>query len=137
MSWFYPFYPYGGIGVFKDFLGMSLSINHVENIGAAWGAFSAYSGVLFYLRILIIASLIYYLIHSKFSFKRSIPFSLIIIGAIGNILDSIFYGHVIDMIHFKFGAYSYPLFNVADATITIGVIWFLISSFFCKDKSST
>lgn len=129
MSWIHPVYPYGGIGVFKDFLGTSFSINYVGNTGAAWGCFSAYSNVLFYLRIVIVLALIVFLIYSKFSFKKAMPFCLIVTGAIGNILDRIFYGHVVDMFHFKIGSYSYPVFNVADTFITIGIIWIFFSLF--------
>ena len=129
MSWLHPFYPYGGIGVFKNALGIDLTINYVENKGAAWGCFSAYSNVLFYLRIFIVLSLVIFLIYSKFPFKKALPFCLIITGAVGNILDYIFYGHVVDMIHFKVGSYSYPVFNFADMIITMGILWVFFSLF--------
>ena len=129
MSWLHPFYPYGGVGVFKNFFGIGLSINYVENKGAAWGCFSSYSNILFYLRILIVIALVVFLIYSKFPFKKALPFCLIITGAVGNILDYIFYGHVVDMIHFKIGTYSFPVFNVADMVITAGIIWVFFSLF--------
>ena len=55
-------YPFGGIGIFKNFLGISFSINYVENLGAAWGVFSSYSKILLYLRIFIVSCLIIYLL---------------------------------------------------------------------------
>ena len=134
MSWLHPFYPYGGIGIFENFLGISLSINNVENTGAAWGSFSSYGTFLFYFRILIVILLLVYLIISKMSYKNALFFTLIITGAIGNIIDFAIYSHVIDMIHFEFGSYSFPVFNIADSLITIGIICLIINSFITLKK---
>ena len=123
MSWMHPFYPYGGIGIFKDFLGISFSINHVENVGAAWGLFSKYPILLFSIRIVIVIGLITYLIFFNKEVKKDVPLTLIISGAFGNILDFIFYKKVIDMFHFNFWGFSYPIFNMADVMITLGIIW--------------
>ena len=126
MSWMHPFYPYGGIGVFENFLGVSFSINHVENTGAAWGILSNYTKSLFILRIVIVVALGIYIGFFNKNRKTDFPFLLIITGAIGNILDFFFYGKVIDMFHFIFFGYSYPVFNLADAMITIGIGWLIV-----------
>ncbi len=56
------------------------------------------------------------------SLRSLIPYLLIIAGAVGNVLDRILLGGVIDFIHVHFrGDYSWPIFNVADILITIGV----------------
>ena len=136
MSFAHPFYPYGGIAVFNNIFGVSFSINFVQNPGAAWGAFSSYSTYLFYLRILIIVGLIIYLIYTNPGFKKALGFCLIVAGAIGNILDYIFYGYVVDMFYFTFGSYSYPVFNVADSMITVGIIWVLLGSLFFFKKEA-
>jgi signal peptidase II len=47
---------------------------------------------------------------------------LIIAGGIGNILDYFIYGHVVDMFHFILWGYSFPVFNVADASIFMGIV---------------
>lgn len=134
MSWLYPLYPYGGIGVFKDILGIGFSINYVQNPGAAWGVFSSYSDYLFYFRIIIILLLIIYLIFSKPPLKKAVGLCLIVTGAIGNIIDHIHYGFVVDMFYFTFGSYSFPVFNVADSLITIGIGFILLGSVFdCKE----
>ncbi len=123
------FYPYGGIGVFENFFGISLSLNYVENKGAAWGSFANYSTLLFYARVFIVLGLIVYLILANLTFKKLFPYWLVITGAIGNILDYIFYGHVVDMIHFVFGSYSFAVFNLADAMISAGILLLIIESF--------
>lgn len=129
MSPMNSFYPYGGIGVFEDFFGISLSLNYVQNEGAAWGSFAKYSTLLFYVRIVIVLSLIGYLVFINYPFKKLIPYWLVITGAIGNILDHIFYGHVVDMIHFVFGSHSFAVFNLADAMISLGIIYLIFGSF--------
>jgi len=130
-----PFYPYGGIPVFKGALkGIDFSIVNIENLGAAWGIFSAYSDYLLWARIFIIVGLVLYLIFSDLSKAKRFTILLIITGAIGNILDFFFYGHVVDMFYFKFWGFSYPIFNVADSLITIGIIFLFIFSTQHKSK---
>ena len=55
--------------------------------------------------------------------------SLVIGGAIGNLIDRIFHGHVIDFLLFYYERWSWPAFNVADSAITVGVIALLLGSF--------
>ena len=63
--------------------------------------------------------------------------ALILGGALGNILDRVLYGYVIDYADLHFGAFRpFMIFNVADACITIGVLIILARSFFLRDKSA-
>jgi len=121
-------YPYGGIGVFRNVLGIEFSIVHATNQGAAWGVFADYQLVLTVLRVLFVGALISYawLYHQKS--RAKVPLMLIICGATANIIDYFIYGHVVDMFHFVFWGYDYPVFNVADSTIFIGIAWLLFSS---------
>ena len=52
--------------------------------------------------------------------------SLILAGAVGNLIDRVLYGHVIDFIHLHYDRWHYPVFNIADSAITIGVAMLLI-----------
>lgn len=110
-------YPFGGIGIFS-LGGITFSLNYVVNTGAAWGLFAGYSGLLFALRVLIIAGLFFFV-------PKKFPIWLVLTGAIGNVIDYCVYGHVIDFLHFTFWGYSFPLFNVADSCITIGALFLL------------
>ncbi len=114
-------YPYGGIGVFRNFLGIEFSLNYTTNKGAAWGVLSDYQFFLIILRIILITALsIYFCCFNRYS-SWQIPLILIIFGAIGNVLDFFIYGQVIDLFHFVLWGYDFPIFNLADSAICIGV----------------
>lgn len=128
LSWLHPHYPYGGVPVFRYFFGVSFSLNYVQNLGAAWGLFSQYPTLLLVARIVMVLALIVFLLFFLKEKKRWWPLAMIIAGAIGNIFDAFFYGHVVDMFHFVFWGYSYPVFNLADSYITIGILILLLQS---------
>lgn len=121
-------YPYGGIGIFENFLGVQFSITHLTNKGAAWGTLGHYQFPLLLFRILLICALLLYLKSINRQQKNFLPFMLITVGAIGNVLDYFLYGHVIDMFYFALGGYSFPVFNIADSAVTIGIGWQLLLS---------
>jgi signal peptidase II len=128
-------YPYGGIAVFEDFLGIDFSLNYVFNKGAAWGMLSSFQDYLFYARLTIIGGMFGYILF--FAERRlQFPLFLIITGALGNILDHLLYGHVIDMFHFRFWGYSFPVFNIADSAIFCGVSLLILFSFFKRESSA-
>ena len=54
-------------------------------------------------------------------------------GALGNLLDRIIYGYVIDFFDFYIFSYDYPIFNMADCFIFVGVIILIIYTWRCKD----
>lgn len=127
-SWLW--YPYGGIGIFKKFLGIEFSISHQINHGAAWGVLADYQIPLLYLRMALIIFLLIYAIFFNKHHNWEIPFALIIGGAIGNVVDFFLYGHVIDMLHFVLWGYDFPVFNLADTAIFLGVTSLLVISTF-------
>ncbi len=124
MSPYDRIYPFGGIGILPNWFGITFSLNFVTNTGAAWGFFGGHAGLLFGLRIAIITALVCYLLFSKPKFSLW----LVAVGALGNAIDYCLYGHVIDFLHLTFWGYSFPIFNIADSCITIGVASLLLSS---------
>lgn len=130
-----PLYPYGGIGVFHNFLGIDFSINKASNLGGAWSIFSSYPHALLIARLVIISTLVIYTLFFNKVRSRDIPLLLILTGAIGNIVDFFIYGAVVDMFHFVFWGYSYPIFNVADILIFFGVFTLLIQEFLKRRHS--
>lgn len=125
-------YPYGGIGVFHDLFGVQFSIVHVTNKGAAWSAFSGYQSILVGLRIALIAAILVFIAFFNKNKAIILPVTLILAGAVGNIIDYFAYGHVVDMFYFNLWGYSYPVFNIADSAVTIGVTWILLQTWFKK-----
>lgn len=121
-------YPYGGIGIFEDFLGIEFSLVHTVNYGAAWSMLSDYQNYLLAFRALFIAGLIGYLVFYNTKKSVVLPLTLVIAGAVGNMIDTLAYGHVVDMFYFVFWGYSYPVFNVADTAICIGIFSTVILS---------
>lgn len=132
----YDGFPYGGIGIFHQFLGIDFSLAHVANKGAAWGAFSEHQDALNVFRTVIIAMLLYYTFFRQKPYLYHYPLVLICFGAIGNVLDYFIYSYVVDMLKFVFWGYHYPVFNVADSCIFVGVFWFFALSFSTKEKNT-
>ena len=60
--------------------------------------------------------------------------SLIIGGALGNLVDRLLFGHVIDFIDLYYGRWHWPAFNVADSAITIGVVMIVIETLFPRES---
>ena len=82
---------------------------------------------------IIIVSYILYLAFKETSYKKMLGFSIIAGGALGNIIDRAINGHVTDFLHLKINNFSFFIFNMADAFITIGAI--LIIYFELKTNS--
>jgi len=127
-----PFFPFGGISVFQNLLGIDFCIHHVTNRGAAWGIGSGLQDLLLIIRIAVIMGLVVYLCLSSKAKEVRYPLAMIIAGGLGNIIDYFIYGHVIDMFHLFFWGYSYPVFNIADTSIFLGIVWLLFHSFIRK-----
>jgi signal peptidase II len=132
-----PLFPYGGIAVFRDWFGIDFSLNYAMNKGAAWGVFAQFQHLLLWVRFLVVLVLMIYLCVTKGSSVRKGALACIVTGAIGNIADFFLYGHVVDMFHFCFWGYSFPIFNVADAVIFCGVALLFLRSFLEKDRKSS
>jgi len=107
------------------------------NSGVSFGLFNNGGEIIFNIinwgTILISAFLILLMLREKFLVK-SIPLALIVGGAIGNIIDRLRYGAVIDFLDFHVGKYHWPAFNFADSFIVIGVGLYLITSYMKENK---
>jgi len=105
-------------------------LTYVHNYGAA---FSILSGNRIFLIIVTIISLllIYFLLIKKNNLNKleTVIYSLLIAGILGNFIDRIIYGYVIDYLDFNIFGYNFPIFNIADTLIVISVIILLILSF--------
>lgn len=66
----------------------------------------------------------------------AIGLCLILGGAIGNVIDRILFGHVIDFIQWYYSNYYWPAFNIADAAITVGAVMLIVHSLFTKEPEN-
>ncbi len=105
-----------------------LNIVYVENTGAAFGMF-ANLGNNFFIAISVIAIVAILFYMSKIPKGLELfSISLIFGGAVGNLIDRILLGKVIDFIDFYVGTWHWPAFNVADSALTVGIILFIIAT---------
>ena len=126
-----PFNPLHAHGGGNDILlvrGFAYLI-HVGNTGAAWSMFSGRSVMLALLAAATLAA-IYFWRRALGLRERTaqVCFGLLCGGIVGNLVDRLLHGHVIDFIDLHFGNYIYPTFNVADSGICVGVILYLMQS---------
>ena len=107
--------PIGSITVIENIF----SLTYVENRGAAWGMMAGAQWYLIIMPIIIIVAAIAYLIIKKLSDPLLLwSVMLIVSGGLGNLIDRIFRGFVVDYLHATF--IDFPVFNLADCCITIG-----------------
>lgn len=112
---------------------------YVENRGCAWGMFQGQVWPLAVFGLIALAFLIWKR-RSIFTFQTSKPSNLpnlgtvaeplLYAGIVGNIIDRLFRGYVIDMFDFHWGIHHFPCFNVADSLICIAVGLLLLASLF-------
>ncbi|SIS37887.1 signal peptidase II [Salimicrobium flavidum] len=106
-----------------------------RNQGAAWGILQGQMTFFYIITVIIVAFLVYYMqTQAKESKWSGIALSLLLAGAIGNFIDRLFRKEVVDFVDVYIGNYNYPIFNVADASLSIGVVLFLIATFIEEKK---
>lgn len=103
-----------------------VSLFYIRNTGAAWGVLSG--NILFFvvITIAICGGLMFWAHKEKRRPIEYVSYVLIFAGAIGNFIDRVRLGYVIDM--FKFEFIDFPIFNVADICLTLGVAVMVIDA---------
>jgi len=133
---------YGTITVIPGFF----NITRIHNRGAIFGAFSGAGGrgvtiILTTASLIALALVVYYFIKTAASDRKvKAALSLILAGALGNLVDRVARGYGIDFLDFYVGRWHWPFFNVADSCITIGalllILFFVIRKPACSPSSS-
>ena len=102
------------------------NLTYVQNRGVAFGLFQGKIDIVSILALVAIGLILFYFCKNfkKISFLERIAYTMIFSGAVGNMIDRLFRGFVIDMLDFR-GIWSF-IFNFADVWINIGVILIII-----------
>jgi len=118
----FAYWPNGGIEIIPDFFYLC----HISNKGAAWGLLTGYGNWLSLVAIIALGAIYYY--RSELALKKSwiqVCFGLFCGGILGNLVDRLNRGYVVDFFDVHLPWYRWPAFNVADASISIGVALYI------------
>jgi len=113
-------------------------LRYIRNTGAAWGMLSNGTLFLIVISFVFLYFLIKYILEERrLSKLSSFCYGLIIGGIIGNLIDRLFRSYVVDFFSFNIFGYDFPIFNIADILIVVGVIIVFLESLFggdCNDS---
>ncbi|MGM8364206.1 signal peptidase II [Virgibacillus sp. W0181] len=109
-----------------------------RNKGAAWGILQDQMMFFYIITIVVVIGIIYYMEkHARESKLLAISLSLILGGAIGNFIDRLFRKEVVDFFDFIIFTYDYPIFNIADSSLVVGVILMIFATLLDEKKKGT
>jgi signal peptidase II len=126
--------PYGGeVPIMPGFF----SLVHVSNTGAAFSLLQGNNLFFIILALLALAVVIFLLVRDQWQTDPSrrlhwttkISFALLAAGILGNLIDRLFKGSVVDFLHFYIRDYAWPSFNVADSCICVAAGLLILTSF--------
>lgn len=108
------------------------SITYIQNTGAAFSLLQGKTMILIIIQMLVVLAIVIYVSIKKNMLRRTLIVSLALIvgGGVGNLIDRVHYGYVIDFLHFHF----WPIFNVADISVCVGCGLLIIYVFFIEGK---
>lgn len=107
-----------------------------RNNGAAWGILQNQRTLLIIIGVIVVVAVIYFMTKMQTeTLLTRLGLAFVLGGAISNLLDRIRTGEVVDFFHFQFGSYQFPIFNIADSALCIGVFLFLLATLF--ERTST
>lgn len=112
------------------------NITSHRNKGAAWGILQDQMVFFYIITLIVVIGIIYYMQkHGKQSSLLAIGLSLLLGGAIGNFIDRLYRKEVVDFLDFQIFNYNYPIFNIADSALVIGVGLLIIYTILDERKS--
>ncbi len=117
------------------------NITHVRNKGAAFSLFASapesFRGLFFTAVTIVAVVVIVILIRKTHKRLLIVAFSLIAGGAVGNLIDRVRYGEVVDFIQWYVKSYYWPSFNVADSAISVGVCLLAVDMLFQRPDAGS
>lgn len=116
------------LGETKEFIPGVLSFTSIRNTGAAWSILEGQMWFFYIITTVVVVAIIYLLVTNARGNKWfTIGLSLVLAGAVGNFIDRLRLGYVVDMLQTEF--INFPIFNVADSVLVIGVLCIFIYLF--------
>lgn len=112
------------------------SIHYIENYGAAWSIFNNKVDFLILISLFFLFIIYRYMYSFKYNQRNNIAFGFLLGGIAGNLIDRVFLGYVRDFVAFKIFSYHYPIFNLADTFIVVGVFLLIIAILKGEDKNA-
>ena len=119
-------------GVPNDLIGSVIRLTRVHNEGGAFGIFPG-GGIVFLVVSSIVSLLLFLILLTMQIDSRLIRtgMAFVLAGALGNLIDRIQWGYVLDFFEFR----GFPIFNVADACITVGAVLIILSILFGGERN--
>lgn len=106
-----------------------------RNRGAAWGILQGQMVFFYIVTIIVILGVIYYMQkYARNDILLAIGLSFVLGGAFGNFIDRVFRQEVVDFFDFYIFNYNFPIFNVADSALTVGVVFVIIATILDERK---
>ena len=106
-----------------------LYITSHRNRGAAWGILEGKMWFFYVITVVFVGFIVFYMKkYAKTDKLLGVSLGLILGGAIGNFIDRVFRQEVVDFIHVYIFSYNYPVFNIADSALCIGVVLIIIQT---------
>ncbi len=113
------------------------SLTYVTNRGAAWGILTGHGWLLLLIAVVVAAAMLYFLRHLTEGWpERYYALFVVLSGVLGNSIDRIWRHAVVDFFDFYLANYHWPVFNIADCAITVGIAVYLISVLLRPAKKS-
>ncbi|MCD6308020.1 MAG: signal peptidase II [Candidatus Latescibacteria bacterium] len=122
----------------RPMLGNILRLYYIRNTGAAFGLRIGNPSVMLWVTVLVTLFLVYLFVTGRLdggSLLGKAALVLVLAGAVGNLIDRVRLGEVIDFIDMGIGPHRWPTYNLADVFVTCGMLVLIVSQFFQPRKA--
>lgn len=111
------------------------SLHYIHNYGAAWSLLDNKIPIIITISLVGLLVIYHFMYIFKTNKRNNIAFGLVVGGIIGNLMDRWLLGYVRDFLDFQFFGYNYPIFNIADMAIVIGIFLLMMAVWKGEDQN--